>query len=219
MDKIEKDFLFFFFKAYKDRGRLMAVISSVFPRHRRYTTASALTAVVVKLYSGRSPYTRRVCTHYRRSIMQTFFENNYQSYRATISLPGREIFHHLHLHINATSTWPCLILSVPSIDLVPYIRASMIPSLYVTNVTLLLLVKVHDLRFYYKIANRKVVIAIFTIHLQIFLQSSSYCESNDTRDNRVRSKYQSSIGRGTDRVLENSWLMTGPYKRCRSSIE
>lgn len=147
----------------------MAVISSVFPRHRRYTTASTLTAVVVKLYSGRSPYTRRVCTHYRRSIMQTFFENNYQSYRATISLPGREIFHHLHLHINATSTWPCLILSVPSIDLVPYIRASMIPSLYVTNVTLLLLVKVHDLRFYYKIANRKVVIAIFTIHLQIFL--------------------------------------------------
>lgn len=80
----------------------------------------------------------------------------------------------------------------------------MIPSLYVTNVTLLLLVKVHDLRFYYKIANRKVVIVIFTIHLQIFLQSSSYCESNDTRDNRVRSKYQSSIGRGTDRVLENS---------------
>lgn len=165
MDKIEKDFLFFFFlRLTKDRGRLMAVISSVFPRHRRYTTASALTAVVVKLYSGRSPY-----THYRRSIMQTFFENNYQSYRATISLPGREIFHHLHLHINATSTWPCLILSVPSIDFVPYIRASMIPSLYVTNVTLLLLVKVHDLRFYYKIANRKVVIAIFTIHLQIFL--------------------------------------------------
>lgn len=132
--KSRRIFFFFFFKAYKDRGRLMAVISSVFPRHRRYTTASALTAVVVKLYSGRSPYTRRVCTHYRRSIMQTFFENNYQSYRATISLPGREIFHHLHLHINATSTWPCLILSVPSIDLVPYIRASMIPSLYVTNV-------------------------------------------------------------------------------------
>lgn len=66
-----------------------------------------------------------MCTHYRRSIMQTFFENNYQSYRATISFPGREIFHHLHLRINATVyvTYVFNFIHRPiyPIDFVPYI--------------------------------------------------------------------------------------------------